>query len=372
MKVSPEILNMIPYKPGKPISETQREFGISKVYKLASNENSLGVSPKALHAMQKAMPDLFRYPDPTCYDLLQAVGKKWGFSSTQLCAGNGSDELIELLVRIYCEPHEGVLTSQGAFAAYHVSAQASRVKTHFTPLRKDFGFDLPGMAEYFLHHPEHKIRLIFIANPNNPTGTMATAQEIEVFMHKVGNREDVLVVFDEAYTEFVRSPDYKDAFHFFNKYKNVVVLRTFSKIYGLAGIRLGIMVAPTETIEVVNRVRKPFNVNHLAQVAVIAALEDSEFVKQSQELVWSGLDYFYHKLNKLTLPYIPSQGNFVLFDTLRDASQVFNALLRRGIIMRPVGNYGFPHHLRLSVGLPEENEAAMKALTEVLKEVPQL
>lgn len=371
MKVSPEIVSLIPYKPGKPISETQREYGLTKVIKLASNENPLGPSPKALHAIKNLLQQLHRYPDPSAFELSQVLAKSWGFSTSQLGFGNGSDELIDLLVRIYCEPGDGVLTSEAAFSAYEISAQANRAKVHKVPLAADFKFDLKAMADYFFAHPEAKIRLIFIANPNNPTGTYATKNEVAEFMSRLGNRQDVLVVFDEAYNEFVRATDYANADAFMRQYTNVVALRTFSKIFGLAGLRLGAMVAPQEVIEVFNRVRKPFNVNDLAQVAAVAALQDHEFIAASQQIVWKGLDYFYEKLQKMGLPFIESQGNFVMFDTLRDAAQVNEALLRKGIIMRPIKNYGFPTQLRLSVGLEDENVAAIAALEDVLKTIPQ-
>jgi histidinol-phosphate aminotransferase len=372
VKVSPQIVSLIPYKPGKPISETQREYGLTKVTKLASNENPLGPSPKALSAIKNLLQQLHRYPDPSAFDLLQVLSRQWNFPTQQLGLGNGSDELIDILVRIYCEPGEGVLTSQAAFSAYEISAQANRAKVHTVPLKSGYKFDLKAMADYFFAHPEAQIRLIFIANPNNPTGTYATREEVAEFLAQLGNRDDVLIVFDEAYNEFVRAKDYANADEFMRKYSNVIALRTFSKIYGLAGLRLGAMVAPPEVIEIFNRVRKPFNVNDLAQVAAIAALQDSEFIAASQQIVWKGLDYFYEKLQKMGLPFIESQGNFVMFDTLRDAAQVNEALLRKGIILRPIKNYGFPTQLRLSVGLEEENILAMKALEEVLAQIPKL
>lgn len=370
MKVSPEILNLVPYKPGKPISETQREYGLTKVIKLASNENALGPSPKAIAAIKNTLQQENRYPDPGAYELIQTLSKKWNYPAQQIAVGNGSDELIDLLVRIYCEPGEGVLTSQAAFNAYEVSTHANRAKLHTVPMKEGCKFDLPAIADYFLAHPEAKIRLIFIANPNNPTGTYANKTEVMEFLKRLGNRDDVLLIFDEAYNEFVRAKDYANADSLMSHYNNVIALRTFSKIYGLAGLRLGAMVAPPAVIEIFNRVRKPFNVNDLAQVAAVAALQDQEFIAASQQIVWKGLDYFYEKLQKMKLPYIESQGNFVMFDTLRDAAQVNEALLRRGIIMRPIQNYGFKTQMRLSVGLQEENEAAMGALEAVLREVP--
>ena len=195
MKVSAMIQNMIPYKPGKPISEAQREYGLSQVYKLASNENPLGPSPKALHAIQQALKTLHLYPDPTHFDLLENFSKKWQISKKNLSFGNGSDEVIDLLVRIFCEPDDCILTCQAAFSAYEISAQASRVRYHKTPLTKDFRMDLDATANYFLQNPQQKIRLIFIANPNNPTGTYVTQDEVQKFFEKVGNRDDVLIIF---------------------------------------------------------------------------------------------------------------------------------------------------------------------------------
>jgi histidinol-phosphate aminotransferase len=369
VKISPEILNLVPYKPGKPISETQREYGLKTVYKLASNENPLGPSPKALEAVRHALEHQNLYPDPSHYELLNVISKEWGFPTNQLAIGNGSDELIDLLTRIFCEPKEGVLSSVAAFNAYEVSAAANRAIIHKVPLESGFRFDMKGIADYFFAHPEKNIRLIFISNPNNPTGSYATKQEVEDFLARLGNRDDVMIVFDEAYNEFVRAQDYVSAQPYMKRYNNLIVLRTFSKIYGLAGFRIGAMIAPVEVIEVYNRVRKPFNVNDLAQVAAVAALQDKEFIERSRQICWKGLDYFYKKLEDLGLPYILSQGNFVMFDTLRDAAQVNVAMLRRGIILRPLLNYGFKTHLRISVGQEHENEAAMNALAEVLKEI---
>ncbi len=371
MKVSEELLKMIPYKPGKPISETQREFGIKEVIKLASNENPLGMSTRAQMAVQQALTQGYRYPDATCYELVQKISEVWQVPKEQISIGNGSDELIDLLVRIYCLPQEAILTSEAAFVAYSVRASASRIKVIRSPLKPGYRTDLEAMAEVLRKDRENKkIRLVFIPNPNNPTGTYIPADEVESFLQEFGNCEDILIVFDEAYTEFVRAHDYVSAQGKMKKYKNLVVLKTMSKIYGLAGLRVGVMLAPSETIELVNRVRTPFNVNEYAQVAAIAAIDDFDFVKKTCEVTWQGLDYFYKELAAMGLPFVESQGNFVMFDTLRDIKLVDHALLKRGIIMRPILNYGFPTEMRISVGLPEENQKAMAALKEVLKEIP--
>lgn len=372
MKVSAEILSLVPYKPGKPISETQREFGLTEVYKLASNENPLGPSPKAMQAITKALNEQHRYPDPSCYELVQKIAKTWNVPATQIGIGNGSNEIIDLLIRIFCEPGDSILTSEAAFVAYKVCAQAARVKIRTTPLRSDLTMDLKAMADDFYRNPSSKTQLIFIPNPNNPTGTSIGGQELDEFLTRLGNRDDVLLIFDEAYTEYVRDPQFKPAVQFYQKYSNVIVIKTFSKVYGLAGLRLGAMLAPEFVLELYNRVRNPFNVNELAQIAGIAALDDNEYIQASQKVVWEGLDYFYQELTRLKLPFFKSQANFVLFDTQRNAEECFKNLLQKGIILRPVGNYGFPNYLRMTVGQPGENKKAIAAIEQMLAEVPKL
>ena len=366
MKVSQEILDLIPYKPGKPIEEAQREYGVEKVCKLASNENPLGVSSRVKEALIRAMEKTHLYPDPSCYELTQKVSEHYGVDANWLCFGNGSNELIDLLIRIYCEPGQSILTSQASFIAYRICAQAARVKTIEVPLRPDLSIDIPALVETYTKM-EVKPALIFLPNPNNPTGTCAGQEEVDLLVNAVGGREETLLVFDEAYNEFVRREDYPDTLNYLRRFANIVVLRTMSKVYGLAALRVGSLIAKPHITNLVHRVRNPFNVNHLAQVAAVAAFEDEDYLRRSQELVWSGLDYFYEKLRDLGLPYVESQANFVLFDTLQEASSVSEALFRRGVLLRPVGAYGFPQHLRMSVGLPEDNEMAMAELEDVLK-----
>lgn len=372
MKVSAEILNLIPYKPGKPISETKREYGLTEVIKLASNENSLGPSPMAVEAVQKFLSEQHRYPDSSGYELVQKISKKWNIPPTQIALGNGSNEIIDLLIRIFCESGDAILTSEAAFVAYQTCAQAARVRVHTVPLKPDLTIDLKAVADYFLNNPEAKIRIIFIANPNNPTGTFVGGDEIDEFLARLGNRDDVLVVFDEAYTEYVRDKKFKEAAKFYNKYSNVLVLKTFSKVYGLAGFRLGALLAPEYVIEYYNRVRNPFNVNDLAQAAGIAALDDQEYIAKSQKLVWEGLDYFYKELKRLNLPFYPSQANFVLFDTKRNSELVHVNLLKKGLILRPVQNYGFKTLMRMTVGQMDENKKAIAAIEKMLTEVSEI
>ncbi len=371
MKVSEAILNLTPYKPGKPISETKREYGLTDVIKLASNENPLGISPRVRAALIGSLAEAHRYPDASCFALVQKISQLWKISPTQIAIGNGSDELIDLLIRIYCEQGDSILTSEAAFVAYSVRAGASRVKVQRTPLKKNYQMDLKAMAEVLRKNRDSKkIRLVFLPNPNNPTGTYLPASEVDQFLKEFGNHPDLLIVFDEAYTEFVRAHDYNSSQNYLAQFKNIVVLKTLSKVYGLAGLRIGVMLAPPETIELINRVRTPFNVNELAQVAALAAIDDFEFIRRTCELTWQGLDYFYQELQLLKLPYVESQGNFVMFDTLRDVTKVNEALLKRGVILRPILNYGFKTEMRMSVGMPEENRRAIEALKAVLAEIP--
>lgn len=372
MRVSKEIFTLIPYKPGKPINETQREYGIKEVYKLASNENPLGMSPKALDAVKSVLNTMNLYPDPSCYNLIQKLSQRWNVPTQCIGVGNGSNEIIDILIRTFCEPGEAILTSQSAFIAYKVCAQAARIKTFMVPLTVNYKFDVKALVQFVKSHQTDQVRMLFIANPNNPTGTYINKIEIEYLLKELQQEKDLLIVFDEAYHEFVRANDYVSCIDYVKQYANVCVVRTFSKVFGLAGLRLGAFVAAPEIVDYYNRVRNPFNVNELAQVAGVAALEDADFIKQSQKVVWEGLDYFYQELRRLGLPYIESQGNFVLFDTLRDVSQMNEELLRRGVIMRPVQAYGFMTHIRLSVGTMKENQIAIKALEEVLKIVKVL
>jgi histidinol-phosphate aminotransferase len=372
MKVSAEILNLIPYKPGKPISETQREYGLTEVIKLASNENALGPSPKAIQAIHSFLNHQHRYPDPSAYELVQKISECWDVPPTQVALGNGSNEIIDLLIRIFCEPGDAILTSEAAFVAYQVCAQAARVKVRATPLRPDLTIDLKALADHFFRNPTAKIKMIFIPNPNNPTGTLVGGEELDEFLIRLGNRDDVLLVFDEAYTEYVRNKNFREAAKFYKKYSNVLVLKTFSKVYGMAGFRLGALLAPEYVLEYYNRVRNPFNVNDLAQVAGVAALDDKEYVAASQKVVWDGLDYFYKELKRLNLAFYPSEANFVLFDTKRDSEKVHVNLLKKGLILRPVQNYGFKTLMRMTVGQMSENKKAIAAIEKMLTEVSEI
>ncbi len=367
MKVSPDIQALAPYVPGKPIQETQREFGIKEVYKLASNENPCGPSPMAVAAIIKSLGSLNMYPDSYSFDLRKACAKRYSLPESFFSFGNGSDELIDLLSRIFCSPGEIVLTSHCSFAAYKLRARASRAEIIEVPMTQKYSIDLAAIAEWLHYHPSRdRARLVFLANPNNPTGSYLNHRQIESFLKEMKKFPDVIVVLDEAYDAFVRASDFPNSIELLKEYQNLVVIKTLSKVYGLAGLRLGILMAHPTICDLINRMRLPFNVNSLAQVAAIAAFEDVEYLEKSRHLIWQGLDYFYAQLEEMKLPFIQSQANFVLFDTGTDAELIYQELLKEGVILRPLTAYHLPQHLRMSVGLPSENEAAILALKKLL------
>lgn len=363
MRVSRDIQSLVPYKPGKPIEEAKRELGLTRVVKLASNESPLGASPRAVAAVRAHLDAIHRYPDAAAHDLTQAVSCHYRLDASRIAFGNGSNELVDILIRIFCEPGDAILTSQGAFAAYKISAQAARVRTIETPLTEAMEFDVPALIEQIKTRDD--IRLVFLPNPNNPTGRYLTTPQVEAILEAGANR-DVLVVFDEAYVEFVRALDYGQGYAWLDRCPNAVCLRTFSKAYGLAGLRVGLLLASRAVTDLIQRVRNPFNVNALAQVAAAATLDDHEHLTRVQDVTWQGLDYFYDRCLQMAVPFTPSQGNFVLLDCETDAELVFRALLQEGFITRPVREYGWPTRLRISVGLPDDNRDVMDALERAL------
>lgn len=373
MKVAEEIAQLVPYRPGKPISETQREYGLTDVIKLASNENPLGASPLAMKALEKMGSQLHQYPDPLGYELVQKISSRWEVSAKKIALGNGSNEIIDILIRIFCDPRLGakgekIATFEKAFIAYPICAQAARVDCVTVPTNSQFDINLDLMAETIEQNPD--IRVAFIPNPNNPTGKYIPETQLVRFLQRVGKRDNLLLVFDEAYHEFVEAKDYSSALKYLNEYPSIVVLRTFSKIYGLAGLRLGVMLAQPEVIDFYHRVRNPFNTSNVAQVAAIAALDDAEFIHKSQKQVWDGKKQIIAALQEMNLPFVPTEGNFILFHTLRDAAKVYEMLLRKGIILRPVGNYGLPKHLRWTIGTKDENKKVIEALKEIISQIP--
>ena len=364
MKVSPEIEQLTPYIPGKPISEVKREYGLSQICKLASNEAPYGPSSRVLEAIKAELLHLNRYPDPQAHCLTQTFSKHYEVAPENLVCGNGSNELIDLLIRTFCTPGQRILTSQAAFIAYKICAQAARVKVVETPM-VDMCFDLQAIKKEV---QKKDIRIVFIANPNNPTGTYLDQEQMVDFLNFMKSYPETLVVIDEAYTEFVRVKDYPEGLKLFHQYclPNLVIVRTLSKVYGLAGIRLGVLIAPTLIANYIHRVRNPFNVNHLAQVAGVAAILDQAYVKQLCQLVWKGLDHLYTQLEHSPIKYWESQANFVLLDFGKEAFPIYQSLLQKGFILRPVHNYGLKNCLRLTIGLPEENKQIIQALIEVV------
>ena len=354
-----------PYVGGKPISEVAREFGLdeSKIVKLASNENPLGMPESAKKAMAKAAEDLGRYPDSNGFDLKNALAKKLNVPFEWITLGNGSNDILELTARAVAQEGDEVVFSKHAFAVYPLATQAVGGKAIEVPATKDYGHDLPAMLKAITP----KTRLVFVANPNNPTGTFLPAKEIETFLEQVPS--NVVVVIDEAYNEFLTPEQQYDAIAWVRKYPNVIVSRSFSKAYGLAGLRIGYGVAQNNITDLLNRIRQPFNVNSLAQAAAIAALADVEFLKKCYELNRAGYAQLTAAFEQMGLRYLPSSGNFVLVkvgDDVNAGAKVNLELLKAGVIVRPVGNYGLPEWLRISIGLPEENQAFIEALKKIL------
>jgi histidinol-phosphate aminotransferase len=363
------IRNLAPYVPGKPIEETQREFKLKKVIKLASNENPLGPSPKGTRAIAQALKENHRYPDGSAYRLKQALAKHLKVGPERLILGNGSNEIIDFLIRAYCTPGDAIVTSQAAFIAYRICAQIQGVRTLESPMTKDLRFDLPRMAKLVEQDP--RARVVFIANPNNPTGTHVSGEELRTFLRTVSRIHNgaVLVALDYAYWEYVTAKDLPDAMELLQEFPNVVVLRTFSKIYGMAGIRVGYGIGAPEILAPLEKVRQPFNLNSLGLAGAEAALGDQAFVRRALRTNEIGKKFWEKELNRLEIPFWKSQGNFILVDVHQGlgmpGSEVYQACLRKGVIFRPVANYGLTHALRISIGTVEENRFGVKILREI-------
>jgi histidinol-phosphate aminotransferase len=353
------ILGIAPYEPGKPVEELEREVGIHDAIKLASNENPLSPSDRVQQAITAALTNLNRYPDGSGFYLRQALAKKHDVTADQIVLGNGSNELIELVVRTFLRPGDEAVVPHPSFVVYPMIVQAAggiRVMV----MLKDHRLDLEAMARAIT--PMTKI--VFIANPNNPTATIVTADEVAHFLSRVHER--TIVVFDEAYIEFALGPDFPDTLQAVKQGKKVVVLRTFSKAASLAGLRVGYGVADADAIALMNRIRQPFNVNALAQVAALAALEDDSHTLECVRMIEAGRHYLYDEFNALGVKYVPSRANFILVDVGRSASDIFQRLLKEGVIVRPMTPFGMESALRISVGTPQENRRLIKALRSVL------
>ena len=362
----PGVQALRPYEPGKPVATLERELGIRDAVKLASNENPLGPSPRALAAVQAALDDLHIYPDGTGFALKQALANRHGLTPEQVVLGNGSNEILELVARTWLGPGRNAVFSRHAFAVYPLVVQAVSAEgrpADALPLDsgQPFGHDLDAM----LARVDTDTRVVFIANPNNPTGTWVSAGALEGFLTRVP--PVTLVVVDEAYAEYVEAADYPDTTQWVQRFPNLLVTRTFSKIHGLAGLRLGYSVSSIGVAELLNRVRQPFNVNSLAQTAGLAALADTGHVAESARVNREGLAQVTAALRDRSLDFIPSVGNFITFDVRRPPGPVYERLLRQGVIVRPVANYGLPTHLRVTSGTRDENDRFLNALDSVLK-----
>lgn len=363
MKIRParrQIENIRPYIPGKPIEELERELGIREAMKLASNENPLGPSLRAMRAVAPGLRTINRYPDGDSFLLRSALAKRLRVTPKALVFGNGSNEIIELLVRTYLKPGQEAVTSECSFLVYDLVVPAAGGILRKAPLR-NFTYDLEAIRSQV----NRKTRIIFIANPNNPTGTIVREPEFVRFLRKIP--DTVLVVMDEAYAEFAADSRYPRSLKLLGRFPNLVILRTFSKIYGLAGLRIGYGVARPEVIDYLNRVRQPFNVNGVAQIAARAALDDRKHIQATRENNRRGLALMYKEFHRLGIRYIPSQANFLLFQVPGSGEEYYQHLLRAGVIVRPMGGYGLPDWLRVSIGRPGENRRFLSALKKALR-----
>jgi histidinol-phosphate aminotransferase len=354
----PYISAIAPYQPGKPIAELERELGVSDAVKLASNENPAGASPRALAAARAALDEIGRYPDGNGFELKRAIAARCGVGESAIVLGNGSNDVLELVARTFLTPGAGAVFSQHAFAVYALVTQATGAIGMEVPAR-EYGHDLPAMARAITD----QVKVVFVANPNNPTGTLARPQEVQAFLRAVPSR--VMVVLDEAYSEYLPDALRSDSVEWLREFPNLVVSHTFSKAHGLAGLRVGYGLAHPAVADLMNRVRQPFNVSSVAQAAAVAALADDAFVAESRERNRDGMARITAGLAVLGLEFIPSYGNFVSF-RVADAPKVYDRLLRLGVIVRPIASYGMPDFLRVSIGLREENARFLSALAQAL------
>ena len=360
MEPKASVKNLIPYVPGKPIEELERELGIQGAAKMASNENPLGPSPLAKKALREHVSKVNLYPDGGCFELKRKLSEKLGVPEDTLIVGNGSNEVIEIVARTFLEPGDEAIYGRHAFIVYPIVTQALGC-SHVVSEMPDLTHDLEDMLSLVTE----KTKIIYIANPNNPTGTIVRRDEFEWFLKRVP--ENVIILVDEAYFEYVDDPEYPDTLRYHSVRESLVTVRTFSKIYGLAGLRVGYGVASSEAVSYMDRVREPFNVNSAAQAAACAALDDDRHVARSRELNRNGKEYFREKLAKLGVGYTESHANFFLVDLEKDPVPVYEALLRDGVITRPVGGYGLKTHLRVSFGLARENERFIESLGRILR-----
>ena len=359
LSVPDYILSIKPYVPGKPIEALEREYGIKKSIKLASNENPLGPSPMAVKAIQDAIGKLNRYPDGGGYDLIQNISEKLSVVPENIVLGNGSDEIIGMLARAFLQPGDEAILPKPSFLMYDIMVRTAGATSVYVPL-KSLSIDLDGIKDKITP----RTRMIFINNPNNPTGTIVSKKDFESFLKNIP--PEIVVVVDEAYIEFVRNEKCLNSIDFINSGRALVTLRTFSKTYGLAGLRIGYGIMPTEISDLLNRVRQPFNANSLAQIGAVAALKDDAFLRKTINLIHEELDFLYDSLERLEIKYFPTHANFFLIDVKKDADEVFESMLRQGIIIRSMTSYGYPEYIRVNVGLHEENVRFIEALRKII------
>ena len=359
LKPKPSIDTIQPYQGGKPIEEVQRELGITDIIKLASNENPLGPSRLAGQAIAESAGQVHLYPDGNAFYLKNDLARHLGVSTEQLILGNGSNDVLQLIAEAYVAPDDEVIYAAGAFVVYSLVTKLCSATAVVVPMQNDT-HDLSAMAAAITD----RTKVIFIANPNNPTGTMVPADETAAFMERVP--DDVLVVFDEAYYEYVLRSDYPQTLPYILEGRNFIITRTFSKIYGLAGLRIGYGIAPPALIETLNRVRQPFNCSLIGQAAARAALKDTDHVKKSQASNTAGKAFLYKAFGDMGLRYAPTEGNFIMLHLEQLGADVADALLQKGIIVRPIAGYGYPNAVRVTIGTQKENERFITALKQIL------
>jgi histidinol-phosphate aminotransferase len=358
-KARPEIFSLKPYVPGKPIDEVKREMGLKDIIKLASNENPLGASPLAIEAISNNLGNLHLYPDANCFNLKKRLASINGVDESAILIGNGSDEILMLLAATFLNRDDQIIYAKPSFSEYEFTAKIMGAECLEIPL-VDFTHDLEAM----LMAITPRTKMVFICNPNNPTGTIVGAEAIKSFMAKVP--DDVLVVFDEAYMEYVDSPDFLSGLKYVKDGRNAIVLRTFSKIYGLAALRVGYGLTRPEIAQAVEMITEPFNVNMLGQVGALAAIDDNQHLQQSRKINSLGKEYIYAELDKMGLKYVPTEANFIFLDTGKNCQDIFKALLLLGIIIRTGDIFGYPTFIRVTVGTQSENERFIKSLQQVL------
>ncbi|MBU0467726.1 MAG: histidinol-phosphate transaminase [Candidatus Omnitrophica bacterium] len=353
------IFSIKPYIPGKPISEVKRELGLKEVIKLASNENPYPPSPKVLKAITQAAKEVNRYPDGDCFYLRSALAKRLKVNPRQLIFSNGSDELIVMAVRAFVDNGDEVIIAKPSFLIYEIASKIEGANIKNIPL-KDFSYDLDSMKKAVTK----KTKIIFLGNPDNPSGTYLKDQDVAKFLR--GLRKDILVFFDEAYYEYVDEKDYVDSLGLLKNYKNVIVTRTFSKMYGLAGLRIGYGIANLELVDILNRIREPFNVNSIAQVAALACLNENAYYKDIAKKVKDQREFLYKSFDRLGLEFKKSYTNFILINVKSDSTLVSQKLLKKGVIVRDMSSWGVKNFIRVSIGTQKENKKFIKVLGEIL------